>query len=142
MKKIAGYNIPLHQEVISDFIFHIRKYLQSRGLQYEFKVASEVMLRNEDLKDGYIIPDVSVKKWESSWNQPEMIIEVTRNRSWNTDIKKVRKAIKEVRSLKEVFVFNIEESECWRISKPDFDEEDGNCFSGVLKFDLKNCLRG
>jgi Uma2 family endonuclease len=142
MEKISGYNIPLHQEVISDFIFHIRKYLQSRGLQYDFKVAPEVILRNEDLKDGYIIPDISVKKWESSWNQPEMIIEVTRNRSWNTDIKKVRKAIKDVRSLKEVFVFNIEESECWRISKPDFDEEDGNCFSGVLKFDLKNCLRG
>lgn len=142
MEKISGYNIPLHQEVISDFIFHIRKYLQSRGLQYDFKVAPEVILRNEDLKDGYIIPDISVKKWESSWNQPEMIIAVTRNRSWNTDIKKVRKAIKEVRSLKEVFVFNIEESECWRISKPDFDEEDGNCFSGVLKFDLKNCLRG
>jgi Uma2 family endonuclease len=142
MNKISGYNIPLHQEVISDFIFHIRKFLQSRGLQYEYKVAPEVVLRNEDFKDGYIIPDVSVRKWENSWNQPEMIIEVTRNRSWNADIKKVRKAIKEVRSLKEVFVFNIEESECWRISKPDFDEEDGNCFSGVLKFDLKNCLRG
>ncbi len=142
MKKISGFNIPLHQEVISDFIYHIRKHLQQRGLQYEFKVAPEVVLRNEDFKDGYIIPDVSVKKRASSWNQPEMIIEVTRNRSWNTDIKKVRKAIKEIRSLKEVFVFNIEESECWRISKPDFDEEDGNSFSGVLRFDLKNCLRG
>lgn len=100
------------------------------------------MLRNEDLKDGYIIPDISVKKRESTWNQPEMIIEVTRNRSWNADIKKVKKAIKEIRSLKDVFVFYIEESECCRISKPDFDEEDGNCFSSVLKFDLKNCLRG
>ena len=142
MKKISGYNIPLHQEVISDFIYHIRRHLQQRGWQYEFKVAPEVVLRNEDFKDGYIIPDVSVKKRESSWNQPEMIIEVTRNRSWNTDIKKVRNAIKEIKSLKEVFVFNIEESECWRISKPDFDEEDGNSFSGVLRFDLKNCLRG
>lgn len=142
MKKISGYNIPLHQEVISDFIYHIRKHLQQRGWQYEFKVAPEVVLRNVAFKDRYIIPDVSVKKRASSWNQPEMIIEVTRNRSWNTDIKKVRKAIKEIRSLKEVFVFNIEESECWRISKPDFDEEDGNSFSGVLRFDLKNCLRG
>ena len=142
MKKISGYNIPLHQEVISDFIYHIRRHLQHRGWQYEFKVAPEVVLRNENFKDGYIIPDVSVKKRESSWNQPEMIIEVTRNRSWNTDIKKVRKAIKEIKSLKEVFVFNIKESECWRISKPDFDEEDGNSFSGVLRFDLKNCLRG
>ncbi|HAD34667.1 MAG TPA: hypothetical protein DCF44_09270 [Chitinophagaceae bacterium] len=51
-------------------------------MQYEFKVAPEVVLRNEDLKDGYIIPDISVKKRESTWNQPEMIIEVTRNRSW------------------------------------------------------------
>lgn len=142
MTQISGYNIPLHQEVISDFIYHIRRHLQSRGLQYEFKVAPEVVLRNEDLNDGYIIPDISVKKRESTWNQPEMIIEVTRNRSWNADIKKIKKAIKEVRSLKEVFVFNIEETECWRISKPDFDEEDGNCFSSVLKFDLKNCLRG
>lgn len=142
MKKISGYNIPLHQVVISDFIYHIRKHLQQRGWQYEFKVAPEVVLRNVAFKDRYIIPDVSVKKRASSWNQPEMIIEVTRNRSWNTDIKKVRKAIKEIRSLKEVFVFNIEESECWRISKPDFDEEDGNSFSGVLRFDLKNCLRG
>jgi len=142
MKNTSGYNIPLHQEMISDFIYHIRRFLQSRGLQYEFNVASEVILRNVNLKGGYIIPDISVRKRENSWNQPEMIIEVTRNRSWNTDIKKVREAIKEVRSLKEVFVFNIEESECWRISKPDFDEEDGNCFSGVLKFDLKNCLRG
>ena len=111
-------------------------------MKYEFKVAPEVVLKNEDLKEGYIIPDIAVKKRESSWNQPEMIIEVTRNRSWNSDIKKVRKAIKEVRSLKEVFVFNIEETECWRIIKPDFDEEDGNSFSTVLKFDLKNCLRG
>ena len=142
MKQLAGNNIPLHQEVISDFIYHIRKHLQSKGLQYEFKVAPEVVLRNEDFKVGYIIPDISVKKRENSWNQPEMIIEVTRNRSWNSDIKKVRKAIKEVRTLKEVFVFNIEESECWRINKPDFDEEDGNCFSDVLRFDLKNCLRG
>ena len=142
MKQLAGNNIPLHQEVISDFIYHIRKHLQSKGLQYEFTVAPEVVLRNEDFKMGYIIPDISVKKRENSWNQPEMIIEVTRNRSWNSDIKKVRKAIKEVRSLKEVFVFNIEESECWRITKPDFDEEDGNCFSDVLRFDLKNCLRG
>lgn len=142
MKQLAGNNIPLHQEVISDFIYHIRKHLQSKGLQYEFTVAPEVVLRNEDFKMGYIIPDISVKKRENSWNQPEMIIEVTRNRSWNSDIKKVRKAIKEVRSLKEVFVFNIEESECWRINKPDFDEEDGNCFSDVLRFDLKNCLRG
>lgn len=39
MSKISGYYIPLHQEVISDFVFLIRKYLQSRGLQYEFKVA-------------------------------------------------------------------------------------------------------
>ena len=142
MKQLAGYNIPLHQEVISDFIYHIRKHLQSKGLQYEFTVAPQVVLRNEDFKMGYIIPDISVKKRENSWNQPEMIIEVTRNRSWNSDIKKVRKAIKEVRTLKEVFVFNIEESECWRINKPDFDEEDGNCFSDVLRFDLKNCLRG
>ena len=142
MKQLAGNNIPLHQEVISDFIYHIRKHLQSKGLQYEFTVAPEVVLRNEDFKMGYIIPDISIKKRENSWNQPEMIIEVTRNRSWNSDIKKVRKAIKEVRSLKEVFVFNIEESECWRITKPDFDEEDGNCFSDVLRFDLKNCLRG
>jgi hypothetical protein len=142
MSQISGYNTPLHQEVISDFIYHIRRHLQSRGLQYEFKVAPEVVLKNEDLKEGYIIPDIAVKKRESSWNQPEMIIEVTRNRSWNSDIKKVRKAIKEVRSLKEVFVFNIEETECWRIIKPDFDEEDGNSFSTVLKFDLKNCLRG
>ena len=142
MKQLAGNNIPLHQEVISDFIYHIRKHLHSKGLQYEFTVAPEVVLRNEDFKMGYIIPDISIKKRENSWNQPEMIIEVTRNRSWNSDIKKVRKAIKEVRSLKEVFVFNIEESECWRINKPDFDEEDGNCFSDVLRFDLKNCLRG
>ena len=142
MKQLAGNNIPLHQEVISDFIYHIRKHLQSKGLQYEFTVAPEVVLRNEDFKMGYIIPDISIKKRENSWNQPEMIIEVTRNRSWNSDIKKVRKAIKEVRTLKEVFVFNIEESECWRITKPNFDEEDGNCFSDVLRFDLKNCLRG
>jgi hypothetical protein len=142
MKQLSGYNIPLHQEVISDFIYHIRRHLQSRGLQYEFDVAPEVILRNDDFKNKYIIPDVSIKKSENTWNQPEVIIEVTRFRGWNTDIKKVRKAIKEVRSLKEVFVFNIEESECWKISKPDFDEDDGNCFSDVLRFDLKNCLRG
>jgi Uma2 family endonuclease len=142
MPQISGYNIPLHQEMISDFIYHIRRHLQSRGLQYEFKVAPEVVLKNKGLKGGYIIPDISVKKRESTWNQPEMIFEVTRNRSWNADIKKVKKAIEEIPSLKEVFVFNVEESECWRISKPDFEEEDGNCFSSVLKFDLKNCLRG
>lgn len=142
MGTISGYNIPLHQEVISDFIYHIRRHLQSRGWQYEFKVAPEVVLKNKAIKGGYIIPDISVIKRGNTWNQPEMIIEVTRNRSWNSDIKKVRKALQEVPSLKEVFVFNMEETECWRISKPDFDEEDGNSFSGVLRFDLKNCLRG
>ena len=89
MSQISGYNIPLHQEVISDFIYHIRRHIQSRGLQYEFKVAPEVVLKNEDLKDGYIIPDISVKLRDSTWNQPEMIIEVTRDRSWNSDIKKL-----------------------------------------------------
>ena len=54
MKQLAGNNIPLHQEVISDFIYHIRKHLQSKGLQYEFTVAPEVVLRNEDFKMGYI----------------------------------------------------------------------------------------
>jgi len=142
MSLISGYNLPLHQEVISDFIYHIRRHLQSIRLEYEFKVAPEVVLKNEDLKDGFIIPYISVKKRESTWNQPEMIIEVTRNRSWNAEIWKVKKAIKEIHSLKEVFVFNIEETECWRISKPDFDKENGNFFSSVLKFDLKNCLRG
>lgn len=62
MKQLAGNNIPLHQEVISDFIYHIRKHLQSKGLQYEFTVAPEVVLRNEDFKMGYIIPDISIKK--------------------------------------------------------------------------------
>ncbi|MFM7016831.1 MAG: hypothetical protein ACKOX3_10945 [Bacteroidota bacterium] len=142
MSKITGFNLPVHQEIISDFIYHIRRHLQSKGLQYELYVAPEVVLRHVDFKGGYIIPDVSIRKSDHSWNQPEMIIEVCRNRSWNSDIKKVRKAIKTVKSLQEVFVFNLEEAECWRISKPEYDEEDGNCFSDVLRFDLKNCLRG
>jgi hypothetical protein len=95
------------------------------------------------------------KKLSIKWEKPDLAEEIEHYNNKaklefyqhnidipNTDIKKVKKAIKEIRSLKEVFVFNIEESECWRISKPDFDEEDGNCFSSVLKFDLKNCLRG
>jgi hypothetical protein len=52
-------------------------------------VAPQVVLKNKEFKDGYIVPDVSVKLRANTWNQPEMIIEVTRNSSWNTDIKKV-----------------------------------------------------
>lgn len=136
MGTISRYYMPFQQEVIADFLFHICKFLQSRRPQYDFKAAPEVALKNRDLKDGYIIPDVSVKKWESASNKPEMITEVNRHRRQNSDIKKVIKAIRELGSLKVVFVFNIAASECRRTSKPDFDEADGNCFSGVRRYDV------
>jgi hypothetical protein len=48
--RFKGYNIPLNQEVISDYIYTIRKHLKSRGSQFEFKIAIEVVLWNEELK--------------------------------------------------------------------------------------------
>lgn len=142
MSSLSGFNLPEHQEVISDFIFQIRKHLFETGLQYEYFVAPELRVKNPNLNNGSLIPDIVIRKEGNSWNQPEIIIEVSRTRGYLTDIKKVTKAVKNIRSLKEGFIFNYETGEGCRIKKTDFEEEDGESYSEILEFDLNDCLRG
>jgi Uma2 family endonuclease len=141
MKGLSGFNLPEHQEVISNFIYFIRQHIDNSDQEYEFSVAPELRIKNSIFNNGSFIPDIVIKKDGNSWNQPEIIIEVSRARGYLTDIKKVKKAIKNIRSLKEGFIFNYETGEGCRISKPDFDEEDGESYSEILDFDLKECVR-
>jgi Uma2 family endonuclease len=141
MKGLSGFNLPQHQEVISNFIYYIRLHLDNSGREYEFSVAPELRIKHSSFNKGSLIPDIVIKKDEKTWSQPEIIIEVSRNRGYKADIRKVKKAVKNIRSLKEGFVFNYETGEGCRITKPDLDEEDGESYSEVLDFDLKECLR-
>jgi len=141
MKGLSGFNLPEHQEVISNFIYYIRLHIDNSGHEFEFYVAPELRIKNSNFNNGSFIPDIVIKKEGNTWNQPEVIIEVSRNRGYLTDIKKVKRAIKNIRSLKECFVFNYESGEGCRIIKPDFEEEDGESFSEILNFDLEDCLR-
>jgi len=65
MNKLSGFNLPLPQEMTSDFIFHIRRFLQSRGLPYEHHVASDVVLRNEDFNEEW----TDEKRYRSMFNE-------------------------------------------------------------------------
>jgi Uma2 family endonuclease len=141
MKGLSGFNLPEHQVVISNFIYYIRLHIDNSGHEFEFSVAPELRIKNSNFNNGSFIPDLVIKKEDNSWNQPEVIIEVSRTRGYLTDIKKVKRAIKNIRSLKEGFVFNYETGEGCRISKPDFEEEDGESYSEILDFDLKECVR-
>jgi hypothetical protein len=141
MKGLSGFNLPEHQEVISNFIYYIRLHIENSGHEFEFYVAPELRIKNSSFNNGSFIPDIVIKNEENTWNQPEIIIEVSRNRGYLADIKKVKRAIKTIRSLKEGFVFNYETGEGCRISKPDIEEEDGESYSVILDFDLKECLR-
>lgn len=142
MKGLSGFNLPQHQEVISDFIYHIRLHLANSGQEFDYFVAPELRVKNSNFNNGSFIPDIVIKKDGNTWNQPKIIIEVSRTRGYITDIKKVKKAVKKVRALKEGFVFNYETGEGCRIAKPDFYEEDGESYSAILDFDLNDCLRG
>jgi Uma2 family endonuclease len=141
MKGLSGFNLPEHQEVISNFIYYIRLHIDNSGQAFEFYVAPELRVKNSHFNNGSFIPDIVIKKEGNSWNQPAIIVEISRTRGYLTDIKKVKKALKNIRSLKEGFIFNYETGEGCRISKPDFDEEDGESYSEILDFDLKECLR-
>ena len=141
MKGLSGFNLPAHQEVISNFIYYMRLHIDNSGQEFEFYVAPELRVKNSHLNNGSFIPDIVIKKDGNSWNQPVIIVEISRTRGYLTDIKKVRKALKNIRSLNEGFVFNYETGEGCRISKPDFDEEDGESYSAILDFDLKECVR-
>ena len=138
---IKDLNLPQHQEVISDFIYHIRQNLVENGQMYDYFVAPELKVKNDSFNDGSIIPDIVVRSSDNSWNQPVLIIEISRTRGYLSNIKKARKAVKNIRSLQEGFVFNYETGEGCRITKPDFDEEDGESYSNVLDFNLIDCLR-
>lgn len=140
-KGLSGFNSPQHQEVISSFIYYIRLHLDNSGRQYDFWVAPELRIKNKNFNHGSLIPDVVIKKDGKSWNQPEIIIEISKTRGYNADVKKVKKAVQVIRSLKEGFVYNYETGEGCRIRKPDLDEEDGESYSDVLDFDLLDCLR-
>ncbi|MEI8136866.1 MAG: hypothetical protein WCH21_06025 [Bacteroidota bacterium] len=141
MKGLSGFNLPEHQEVISNFIYYIRVHIDNSEQEFEFSVAPELRIKNSNFNNGSFIPDIVIKSEGNTWNQPEIIIEVSRNRGYLKDIKKVKRAIKNILSLKEGFVFNYETGEGCRIAKPDFEEEDGESYSEILDFDLKECLR-
>ena len=106
MKGLSGFNLPDHQEVISNFIYYIRVHIDNSGQEFEFSVAPELRIKNSNFNNGSFIPDIVIKNEGNTWNQPEIIIEVSRNRGYLTDIKKVKRAVKNIRSLKEGFVFN------------------------------------
>ena len=106
MKGLSGFNLPEHQEVISNFIYYIRVHIDNSGQEFEFSVAPELRIKNSNFNNGSFIPDIVIKNEGNTWNQPEIIIEVSRNRGYLTDIKKVKRAVKNIRSLKEGFVFN------------------------------------
>lgn len=141
MKGLSGFNLPAHQEVISNFIYYMRLHIDNSGQEFEFYIAPELRVKNSHFNNGSFIPDIVIKKDGNSWNQPVIIVEISRTRGYLTDIKKVKKALKNISSLKEGFIFNYETGEGCRISKPDFDEEDGESYSAILDFDLKECLR-
>lgn len=142
MKGLTGFNLPQHQEVISDFIYFIRKHLIDKGLANKYFVAPELRVKTSSLNDGSIIPDIVIRFKDKTWNQPILIIEVSRTRGFKTDIAKTKKALRNIRSLKESFVFNYETGVSCRIVKPDIDEETGKSYSKVLEMDLISCLRG
>lgn len=141
MKLSSGFNLPEHQVVISNFIYYIRLHMDNADRAFEYSVAPELRIKNSNFNSGSFIPDIVIKQEDKSWNQPDIIIEVSRTRGYISDIKKVKRALKIIRSLKEGFIFNYETGEGCRISKPFLHEEDGESYSEILDFDLKECIR-
>jgi len=45
MKGLSGFNLTQRQEVISDFIYLIRKHLIEKGLSNKYSVAPELIVK-------------------------------------------------------------------------------------------------
>ena len=144
MNSISGLNEPLHQVIISNILFHSRLYLVEEDLEYQYFVAPEMVVKNANIIDKIIIPDLVIMKSGSTWNKPIIIIEVTKKRGFKKDIAKVTDAIKHIFSIQEAFVIDYQSFDAYKI----FRQNDGtlefyynDIFSNVLEFDFKDCLR-
>ena len=62
MKGLSGFNLPQHQEVISSFIYYIRLHIDNSGQEFEFSVAPELRIKNNNFNNGSFIPDIVIKK--------------------------------------------------------------------------------
>lgn len=140
MKGLSGFNIPEHQEVISDLIYFIRKHFEQKGLSDQFSIAPELRVKTSIMNKGSFIPDIVIRTTTKTWNQPVLIIEVSRSRGLKTDIKKVKKAVKFMRSMQEGFIYNYETGSIFRIMKQTLSEEEKG-YSKLLGIDLISCLK-
>jgi len=144
MNSISGLNEPLHQVIISNILFHTRLHLVEENLEYQYFVAPEMVVKNANIIDKIIIPDLVIMESGSTWNKPIIIIEVTKKRGFKKDITKVADAIKHIPSIQEAFVIDYQSIDAYKI----FRQNNGtlefyynDIFSNVLEFDFKDCLR-
>jgi Uma2 family endonuclease len=144
MNSTTGLNEPLHQVIISNILFHTRLHLVEEDLEYQYFVAPEMVVKNANIVDKIIIPDLVIMECGSTWNKPIIIIEVTKKRGFKKDIAKVTDAIKHISSIQEAFVIDYQSFDAYKI----FRQNDGtleyyynDIFSNVLEFDFKDCLR-
>jgi len=144
MNSTTGLNEPLHQVIISNILFHTRLHLYELDQQYQYFVAPEMVVKNATIMDKIIIPDIVIIEDYKNWNNPTIIIEVTKKRGFKKDIAKVTDAIKHIPSIQEAFVIDYQSFDAYKI----FRQNDGtleyyynDIFSNVLEFDFKDCLR-
>jgi Uma2 family endonuclease len=144
MNSTTGLNEPLHQVIISNILFHTRLHLYELDQQYQYFVAPEMVVKNATIMDKIIIPDIVIIEDYKNWNNPTIIIEVTKKRGFKKDIAKVTDAIKHISSIQEAFVIDYQSFDAYKI----FRQNDGtleyyynDIFSNVLEFDFKDCLR-
>lgn len=140
MKGLTGFNLPEHQEVISDLIYFIRKHFEEKGLSDQFSIAPELRVKTSIMNKGSFIPDIVIRTTTKTWNQPILIIEVSRSRGLKTDIKKNKKAVKYMRSMREGFIYDYETGSIFRILKQTLIEEE-NGYSNLLRIDLMSCIK-
>ena len=145
MASISGNNEVTHQILISNIIFHTRLHLQEKGWDYDYFVAPEVVVKNSKITNKYIIPDIVIVEDGKSWNNPIIIIEVTKKRGFNEVQKKILNALRNIDSLKYAYIIDYDTPDSYQAfvdENNEIVEYYGDLGCGLLDFNFTDCLRG
>jgi hypothetical protein len=144
MASISGNNEVTHQIIISNIIFHTRLHLQEKGWSYDYFVAPEVVVKNPNIYDKYIIPDIVISDHRKGWNKPVIIIEVTKRRGFKIAQKKILNALRNIDSLKYAYIIDYDTPDSYKAfvdKNNEIVDYYGDLGCGLLDFDFTDCLR-
>ncbi len=124
-----------HQRAIKKLLFGLEKLFRSGQILLEPLPETDIDPGNPDSK----CPDLILQDNQNA--TVPIVIEVSTNRGWKTDLSKLRRLMDGTEfGIEEGFVLNFETGEWHKYLKKTQDTETGASWSGLLNLDLTSLL--